>query len=591
MKTEAKMEAKTEAKKERKKERIVNITYKAGAEEDQSITRLDVRNILVVMVIYGIISFINLGSLKSPQTFWYAASKNQEVTIDILSNLRTDKLNLYTGSSNAGYQILGSTDGENYNEIEMISNAKVWHWYEIELKENYQSIRISALTGQEMLGEIAVFDENGKQLEIIVDSNGRCLTDEQEMVPYDVTYKDTSCYDEIFFARSAYEYIHGQEIYEYTHPPLGKLIMCVPIIFLGMNPFSYRLMGNIAGILMLLVIYVFAKKLTGKTRYAVLAILFLAVDGMHFVHTRIGTVDSFLVLFELTAIYFMYRYICSEDSTAYRGKLKNLAFSGFFLGLAMAVKWNGAYCALALAAVFFQDFSFRNQKKKKKEQWLLQRKKIIGWCFVFFGAIPVLIYLLSYLPFLIRSEGNAFIELLLLQKKMFHYHSTLPNGNLNASPFYLWPFGRTAIAYFSKEMADGCLSEVIMFGNPFLWWSGLVSMLYVIVRAAVKKEQNYIFLATTVVVLYIPYSFIIRDMYLYHYFSVVPIMLLCLVLALRDFIKAGRILNAKARSCLVTGFSFVAIACFCFLYPVYSGLELPVKVIKPMLWVLERLLP
>ena len=66
------------------------------------------------------------------------------------------------------------------------------------------------------------------------------------------------------FPRTAYEQLHNMPIYEYTHPPLGKTYNINTNVFLGVTPFAYRLGGNIAGILMILIIYLIAKELFKK---------------------------------------------------------------------------------------------------------------------------------------------------------------------------------------------------------------------------------------------------------------------------------------------------------------------------------------
>ena len=77
---------------------------------------------------------------------------------------------------------------------------------------------------------------------------------------------DSTDFDEIYFPRTAYEMLNNLPIYEYTHPPLGKIIISIPVHFLGLTPFAYRLGGNIAGILIILVIYLIAKQLFKKER-------------------------------------------------------------------------------------------------------------------------------------------------------------------------------------------------------------------------------------------------------------------------------------------------------------------------------------
>ena len=59
---------------------------------------------------------------------------------------------------------------------------------------------------------------------------------------------------------------------------------------------------------MLPLLYIFIKNLFGKTLVAACGTIVFAFDFMHFVQTRIATIDTYGVLFILLMFYFMYRY-------------------------------------------------------------------------------------------------------------------------------------------------------------------------------------------------------------------------------------------------------------------------------------------
>jgi len=167
------------------------------------------------------------------------------------------------------------------------------------------------------------------------------LTDEYNTIPTQISYMNSSYFDEIYFARTAYEYVNGIETYEWTHPPLGKLIQAIPIyITKNMTPFNYRLMGNISGIIMIIVMYSFGKLLFKKRKYACLSSLLMCFDTFHFVETRIGTVDSHLILFILLATYFMFKFTKYSNT-------KDLFFSGLFFSFSISTKWTGFYGGIA----------------------------------------------------------------------------------------------------------------------------------------------------------------------------------------------------------------------------------------------------
>ena len=92
------------------------------------------------------------------------------------------------------------------------------------------------------------------------------LFDEQELAQAWRTYENGTYFDEIYFPRTAYEHINGLKIYETTHPPLGKTLISLGIRIFGMNPFGWRFMGTLMGVLLVPIIYLLALKLLKRLR-------------------------------------------------------------------------------------------------------------------------------------------------------------------------------------------------------------------------------------------------------------------------------------------------------------------------------------
>jgi Gpi18-like mannosyltransferase/predicted membrane-bound dolichyl-phosphate-mannose-protein mannosyltransferase len=123
-------------------------------------------------------------------------------------------------------------------------------------------------------------------------------------------------FDEIYYARAGEEYLGGKEIFEYTHPPLTKLIVTLSMILVGLgnglsahgdSAFGWRFLNVVIGALTVGVLYAFAKRLTSSTLFASLAALMLVCDGFHFVQSRIATPEITVAFFALTTLYAFYR--------------------------------------------------------------------------------------------------------------------------------------------------------------------------------------------------------------------------------------------------------------------------------------------
>ena len=247
-------------------------------------------------------------------------------------------------------------DGKTYKEVGTINQQSVFAWEDYEIDTSFKYIKFVSKKSNTYLGEVQLYDKYGEKiLTKASDDQSGVIIDELETVPVQISHLNSTYFDEIYFARSAYEYIHGIDTMEWVHPPLGKLIMTLPILLLGMNTFAYRLMGVLAGVAMIPVIYILAKRIFKNRKWAILAGILMTFDSFHFAQTRLGTVDSFLVLFIMLSALFMYQYTELDKKEALKKKLINLGLSGLFMGLAIATKWTGLYAGLALAITFFVD--------------------------------------------------------------------------------------------------------------------------------------------------------------------------------------------------------------------------------------------
>jgi dolichyl-phosphate-mannose--protein O-mannosyl transferase len=143
---------------------------------------------------------------------------------------------------------------------------------------------------------------------------------------------DQKIFDEVYFARAAEEYLRNARIYENTHPPLSKLLITFStMLFGGMpkghglggwtflnaiighftngdNAAGWRFLDVVSGALVVMLLFVFARKITGSTLWGAIAAFFLMVDGMHYVQSRIATPEGFVILFSLAAVYAFYRF-------------------------------------------------------------------------------------------------------------------------------------------------------------------------------------------------------------------------------------------------------------------------------------------
>jgi len=125
-------------------------------------------------------------------------------------------------------------------------------------------------------------------------------------------------FDEIYYARAGEEYLRHADVnglwsFEFTHPPLSKLLIASSMLLFGGlhgwgdTAIGWRFGNVVVGALTVGLIYVFAKRLTASTLFASLAAMMLALDGFHYVQSRIATPEITVAFFSLLTLYAFYR--------------------------------------------------------------------------------------------------------------------------------------------------------------------------------------------------------------------------------------------------------------------------------------------
>lgn len=94
--------------------------------------------------------------------------------------------------------------------------------------------------------------------------------------------------------------------------------------------------------------------------------------------------------------------------------------------------------------------------------------------------IPVVIYLLSYLPFVNTAHPGLLDRMLANQTSMFNYHSGLEATHPYSSSWYEWPTMVRPIWYYSGYVTDAIKEGISAFGNPVVWWIGIPAFIYIL---------------------------------------------------------------------------------------------------------------
>lgn len=545
---------------------------------------------IAIMIVYAVIEFAFLGNTYAPQTFEEFSDK-RSIILTLKNPEHITKITAYNGrlpfDDENEYTISFSSDGKYFENTVSLNLPSVFKWEVLNIDETAQYIKIDYLHNNPVyIGEIGIFRGTDKLDFSCTDAPLLC--DEQKYTEYESSYMNGTYFDEIYHVRTAYEFNCGADIYEWTHPPLGKLFIALGIKIFGMTPFGWRFAGALFGVLIIPVIYVLAKEIFKSRCASILSSVLLSVDFMHFTMSRIATIDSFACFFALLMFLFMYKFL-QTDLSEMHNILKYLFLAGVSFGLGVAVKWTCIYSGAGLCILFAMHMIKMYQSRSQYENYTKKTVKIILCCILYFVAIPLLIYWVSYMPYAFLKSGNENITVMFkIQKDMFEYHKNLDATHFFSSMWYQWPIMYKPIWFLSETYVDrGTISSISAFGNPIIWWSSIAAIA-VFAAILVKKLKNgenisdLTFLTIGYLAQYLPWFFVTRVVFIYHYYNSVPFIILILVYVIKYLYDKSK--NKKIAAYSVYAFAAAAIITFIIFFPLISGIETTAAYAKALTW-------
>lgn len=417
-------------------------------------------------------------------------------------------------------------------------------------------------------------------------------------------------FDEVIYISNTLHVLQGIPFVD-THPPLARIFfagiayMYTPFhiqtieVRVGepFGDFPYvplRTGIAIVGILLILIMYAIPRMLGQHPRMAILPALFIIFDNALTVYARTILPDTLLLLCEFTAVALVYTYLKSKTQTS---RVSALIGAGIMLGFALSIKWLalGVLATLLLALLLY---------RRVRASIAIVLVMSFVYIFVFTSYLMLLmphggvsdniasdhIHQTSFditFPEM-HSIGDALKFLPSYHKVMFASNSdkdmlrVIPH---ELSP-YAWPTAQAMMQFWSDEKADGRgptplrrdVNYIILFGNNMLWsavffvfvfnfmWTALQSLA---ARRVVASKEDIVFMFGYLIN-YLPFFFIHRQMFLYHYFTALLFLFLLIPSAL-----------PRARHCLELlthdrwfSYTFFAVALFLVLIVFISGTPL-----------------
>lgn len=429
-----------------------------------------------------------------------------------------------------------------------------------------------------------------------------------------------------------------------VHPPVGKWMIAGGEFLFGIDdPFGWRFASAVVGTLSILMVARIARRLFRSTLLGTTAALLLAVDGQHFVHSRTGLLDVFVMFWALAAFGCL---ILDRDHarerlaarvaarvagrTADADRLRDrygpglgvrwwrLA-AGVCLGLCIGTKWSGLFFAAAfgLASVLW-DVAARRASGSR--HWLvtgLVRDGASGALHIL--PVAALTYLGSWVGWLTSTDGynrtwaddhpasglgrlvpDAVRALADYHRQMWGFNVNLQTPHDYQSHPWSWIVAGRPTAFDYRDYAEGasalgqgpcevdkCVTAITDLGNPIIWWGGTVAIIVLVGVWLLGRDWRAGAVLAGLAGGWLPwFLYAERTIYTFYAVAFVPYVVLGLTMVLgmvlgRPGASSDRRLTGAA---LAGGYVLLAVVCFAFFYPVLSDTLIPHSAWVDRMW-------
>ncbi len=176
----------------------------------------------------------------------------------------------------------------------------------------------------------------------------------------------------------------------------------------------------------------------------------------------------------------------------------------------------------------------------------------IAWAAVSLLAIPLAVYVLSYVPWALGAAGapqifgpgtplvgqwppgHAGQTLLDLTKSMYDYHNNLRAAHAASSPWWAWPLDLKPVWFYDDSFAGSTRGAIYDAGNLVLWWLSIPAVAYAAFQAFRRRSNALGLIVIMIACLWLAWSRIDRATFQYHYYSTLPFVLLALAYFVAD---------------------------------------------------------
>jgi dolichyl-phosphate-mannose--protein O-mannosyl transferase len=447
-------------------------------------------------------------------------------------------------------------------------------------------------------------------------------------------------FDEVYYACDAYNLVtHGVEKATaagapfctptdapafVVHPPLGKWLIGLGEKAFGFDTFGWRFAAAVVGTLTVLLVIRIGRRMTGSTLLGGLAGLLLALDGLHFVQSRVAMLDVFLVFWVVAAFaallvdrdHLRARLTRNApDDLDHGGRLGHRPWrlvAGVCAGAAVATKWSALFplAVMVLLSLAWEASARRSAGVSKPRRTTVRRTAAgFGLAFV---LLPTVVYLASWTGWFVQDDGwsrnwadgrgtsvpylpdapfevlpDATRSLWHYHWEIYHFHATLDASHPYQSHPLSWPFlGRPVSYYYPPGITEGrygcevssCSREVLAIGTPALWWAMVPVCLGLAARWVSRRDwrATALLAMTSVSILaWIPSALQDRTMFLFYALPAIPFLCLGIALLAGWLIGPAGARRRTTMSAAVGVYTSLVLVNFAYLYPILAAVTIP----------------
>lgn len=260
-------------------------------------------------------------------------------------------------------------------------------------------------------------------------------------------------FDEHHFVINARNYLAGQRDWN-DHPPLGKLMMAVPMRVFGDTPFAWRLAPLLCGVGNIGLAGLIGARLFRSGAAGLLAALFVAIDGFLIAYSRTALLDGMLVTFLLAT------FACIA---CFRGAIR-LILAGVLLGCAMAIKTSGVTLLAPLAVATWLALwrKSRWETLAALAAWVLAPLVFLSW---------------TRLGLWLTEQPSTWGDAVKWVETTTRQHASATDWTHPLlSRWYTWVVPIKPIVLRQDAVVTGWVRILTTLGNPLLWWGSVLAV-------------------------------------------------------------------------------------------------------------------